>query len=1420
MTIQRNAALGIALILISMLFSGIIIDSANEKWCPPPPTEVMDDRPPGEGESYDNDHPTLISESDEPSQNEVMSPNTRSETLPDGRTVEYEYIENEDGSSLKRYDYGGAFYDAGDFIWEYDTGGNEAISTPGLADLNGDRTLEVVFAGANDKIYALNYNGAEYWSEPYGGDVIAPADEVIFGTLSHTPPPFFSSVTIADVDGSKAPEILCGVQDGVICLNSDGSLNWKKGLTNGYYFSTPTVTDLEGEYTGDKDNLELIAGSDSTDRKAWLEAFHISGGDIFRYEVQAGNTEPAMLLMSPVSQDLDGSFDDNKGPTDGDESWHEIVVGSHDHGLRTYEHSGTQGSGEPAYSPSSWSNLAGHQTYGTAAVGNASMNNNNDPWAHEIIVPSSEGAGTTWGQWTGTLYAYDMNGQPLWQYATGGAPSSIFTSPAVADVQLSKYEVDEEITYEVYFGADNGKIYCLSADTQDPLWTYTMGGRCMSSPAICNIDADDELEVVIGSNDGSVYCFEGDPRDTDAQGEPNPVDDGMEDSGGDSGTYDILWEAQTGGSGMGISSPVVADINGDSMLEVIVGDKGGKVYCIAAGGRSSRYQVDWPMFHYDENKTGFYDPNVAYGVSLTPKIREDNNLPEAMVKYVEPGKSIIYNISIMNTGSAAGAASEDTYTVSFDDIPEGWDAAFVSGYHDMLPDGSVTFTLEVHQFDNFTIDVFAPNDGDIGEFARINITATSSNDPAIADMIQTTTFLLINLDFKVEYIDPTRVSDVTSPYNGEKFAEINPGGTYLATIRIQNLGTINDSYNIGLYGITEGWFVEFIDYGSDVINGLELAAPRFNDTEDEKLLTLSIQTPWDAQEGDYSQITVIATSITSLDMTPDDPYDLIKKEDTATFQAAKIGFISITCKTLQKYIDAGKDVIFFVKVINDGNILVDVDLEESGVIKGWKVEFEDFLPQITENGGWKTVEVKVTAPTNGRAYERLSFSLGATVRGATYVAAQLELMAIVTPVYDFTANVEPQQVATLPGQELYFNVSVRNDGNGENDIKAEVISAPPGWISDIGRMEGNGWFSSRSSYFLDYNEIERFTYWLVIPENERANSYQVLLNITDKSGLSDTFVIDVTVNQVYDIRLETYDGRHLVDVDLVPGDVMTWILMVTNNGNGEDTVTLDFDGTNPFWPGYFISVSNTLDFTTNTEFVDFTSEIDVMQYGVDVNFIQNGTASMVSTLDLILDAGSSAWVTFVIGSPLEIQPWNVPTISIWARSSGEEYDTTNNSVRIDISILRPNFEIEGEIVHPEDIVADDVTDLQVKIKNSGQTDSFDVLVVVKVDDEIVERRTLVSMPVDQWKYFTFEWKAVSGTHEIEIMIDPYDDIIETNEEDNMVTATIKVKNEDAKSLTGLGNSIGLGGILVILLIILLVGVLYLQKGKKRVKKNG
>ena len=78
--------------------------------------------------------------------------------------------------------------------------------------------------------------------------------------------------------------------------------------------------------------------------------------------------------------------------------------------------------------------------------------------------------------------------------------------------------------------------------------------------------------------------------------------------------------------------------------------------------------------------------------------------------------------------------------------------------------------------------------------AKINITATSGNNPAISDMIQTTTFLLINLDFTVQYIDPSRVSDVTSPYNGEKFAEINPGSTYFATIRIQNLGTINDTY--------------------------------------------------------------------------------------------------------------------------------------------------------------------------------------------------------------------------------------------------------------------------------------------------------------------------------------------------------------------------------------------------------------------------------------------------------------------------------------------------------------------------------------------------------------------------------------------------------------------------------------------------
>lgn len=77
-------------------------------------------------------------------------------------------------------------------------------------------------------------------------------------------------------------------------------------------------------------------------------------------------------------------------------------------------------------------------------------------------------------------------GEFKWSYPTGYWVRS--SSPAVADGK-------------VYFGSCDHKVYCLEAETGNPIWNYATNGQIWCSPAI----ADGKL--YIGSDDGKIYAF-------------------------------------------------------------------------------------------------------------------------------------------------------------------------------------------------------------------------------------------------------------------------------------------------------------------------------------------------------------------------------------------------------------------------------------------------------------------------------------------------------------------------------------------------------------------------------------------------------------------------------------------------------------------------------------------------------------------------------------------------------------------------------------------------------------------------------------------------------------------------------------------------------------------------------------------------
>ena len=311
-------------------------------------------------------------------------------------------------------------------------------------------------ASSGAAVYALDHDGSTHWASPYTDNAIDQMGTTT-GTngLSFAPVPFFSSVVLADIDMGSDPEILFGAKTNVVCLDSSGSLHWAKGATTGYYFATPAVTDIEGNWTGVKSELEVVAASDADNRDCYLEAIEVGGASVFRESVLVGGMG-GLVAGAPVTLDMDGSFQKGGIPGPTEETDAEIHIGTYSDGLRIWERRGNQPSGKPKYEERTIGSTGAKFDWTSAAVGNISGN-----ISSEIIIGTGAGFGITWSVWTGALYCYDQWGTEQWSFSTGTAPSGIFSSPAICDVQM---EGGIDPTYEIFFGCDNGKFYCLDGD--------------------------------------------------------------------------------------------------------------------------------------------------------------------------------------------------------------------------------------------------------------------------------------------------------------------------------------------------------------------------------------------------------------------------------------------------------------------------------------------------------------------------------------------------------------------------------------------------------------------------------------------------------------------------------------------------------------------------------------------------------------------------------------------------------------------------------------------------------------------------------------------------------------------------------------------------------------------------------------------
>ena len=430
--------------------------------------------------------------------------------------------------------------------WERQLGGIVRESSPGMGDIDGDWRMDIVVGSHDGKVNVLR--GSDGTPTPSWPQ-----------QTSHA---INSSAAVADTSGDGRPEIHIGVGTddvaggGVYSFAPDGRVRWRyaaadRVFSNPSIHSAPAIGDINGD-----GRPEASFGA------LGLESIH------------AVNPDGVRLPGFPFY-------------------WDDTVFSS-------------------------------------AALIDVSGDGVND-----VVIGGDSSAGAPVDHRGGMVRAIDGIGRPLWERRVDDI---VRGAPSIGDIDG---DARPDIVFgggDYWGGADSTKVYALELDGRlKPGWPQQTDGVTNASPTLADLDGDGRLDITIGTFDsrhgrgagGSVFAWNG--TGGRLPGFPRPSGGGVvlaqlvtADFNGDGG-QDVLvptggavfaYSGKGGarlfslaeGTGTGFqSSPLVADVDGNGLLDVVVaGFRSGRgvVLRYEMGAQATPGKLAWPQFRRDGRRTG------------------------------------------------------------------------------------------------------------------------------------------------------------------------------------------------------------------------------------------------------------------------------------------------------------------------------------------------------------------------------------------------------------------------------------------------------------------------------------------------------------------------------------------------------------------------------------------------------------------------------------------------------------------------------------------------------------------------------------------------------------------------------------------------------------------------------------------------
>ncbi len=434
--------------------------------------------------------------------------------------------------------------------------------------------------------------------------------------------------------------------------------------------------------------------------------------------------------------------------------------------------------------------------------------------------------------------------------------------------------------------------------------------------------------------------------------------------------------------------------------------------------------------------------------TVDPWVYDVNLSSDLYEKSARPGENFVFNITVENLGDI-----EDTINVSMSGEGSQWGT---------LSDESVT--LGVSESVNITLFVNVTSDAPGGDFP-IDVRGTSQGNSSEYSDIQFITTV-------VPYVYDLNLSCD----NMDKWAK--PGQTMVFNITCENLGDIQDTYNITI--------------SEDIIQWCILVDNSFVlDPGESGTTTLEVSVPSNAAGGDY----VVYVTGVSLG----DPIEYHEIMITATVEPWVYG-LNLISNGIAETAFPGESITYSMTVENIGELDDAFNLTLSGSYKDWG----NLSPSNVGLVPYSTEEILFTVDVPGDAsggdYE---IKVKAVSQEDPSKFMELTFTTTVTPfVFDCDLTPENQYSNVAMGEGCMFQITIENTGNYQETISLEFSGSQSEWGS-----------LDTVNITLNSGETGDAYLWVFVPLDSLPGNYQFTIKgtIIEDPSISDKVRVKITV---------------------------------------------------------------------------------------------------------------------------------------------------------------------------------------------------------------------------------------------------------------------------------------------------------------------